>query len=762
MKSLSSNITSGMNGGSRPVYLLVIKPRSGDSWNRFAWATEDITLNVATGSTGSGTGTTAFTDTNATFISDGVLAGDAIDGDNGTFAFQGTVQSVDSETQLTVSVTVPAGSNYAWTVQRTFDGGRIRRGGLGKIRQEVNADEGGGVATISDFEFDVLNQDDFFSSLPSYLENREVEVRLIFADQSGATWINALILGKFLIEDIEPDLDKVHFTCADALITRHREIPSTIISLENFPNAPSNNIGKPVPLLFGDFTAIDTNTQQGSNLATALMVDRFKAYFIAADHVPFNAGSIYAYDENLKEFLRIASFNTYTSLTGLPSNKTYFEITDAQVSRISRAIGKASSNGVTNWENICDQDLITKESIGKNLPSTASFKIVPLQARDGDSILFKAKLLWQSGHSGNGDYVEFLILSGTTTVWTSPSIQSDQNIGSWDVSTVYKSSAQTDIELRATFTADPLLGAENIADIYEMWVYQFGALDKLPLILYTSADGRAFGSWIDADSRNNGYNQNDLIENPAYIIESILRDVLGLTSSEINYQSFDAAGNTTSGTRNGWKFAFQLLERKNSIDLIDELCKNSQLIYYVDYQLRESLRELPLSGATSQKSLSLSDYTLEGKKSSFHVKKSPLEKIYNDFEVRYHYNYATQEYEKRVFCNKDGRSSGVLQARQDDCSNSYNNYGFERKLVVESPYIRDDTTAIYLLSRLVIWFTGRKKKVSFKTMLNGLDIELGDVVTPYHPFLFPSGDAVVTMIEYDLNRDLITFEAREL
>ena len=67
--------------------------------------------------------------------------------------------------------------------------------------------------------------------------------------------------------------------------------------------------------------------------------------------------------------------------------------------------------------------------------------------------------------------------------------------------------------------------------------------------VYGEAKGRKFGAWIDADSRNNGYNQNDLIENPAYIIESILRDVLSLTSTSIDYASFDTVGNSTDGKR---------------------------------------------------------------------------------------------------------------------------------------------------------------------------------------------------------------------
>ena len=46
--------------------------------------------------------------------------------------------------------------------------------------------------------------------------------------------------------------------------------------------------------------------------------------------------------------------------------------------------------------------------------------------------------------------------------------------------------------------------------------------------MYYSGKGRQYGAYIDADSRNQGYNANALIENPIFIIESILRSELGV------------------------------------------------------------------------------------------------------------------------------------------------------------------------------------------------------------------------------------------
>lgn len=41
---------------------------------------------------------------------------------------------------------------------------------------------------------------------------------------------------------------------------------------------------------------------------------------------------------------------------------------------------------------------------------------------------------------------------------------------------------------------------------------------------FSAVKGMMFGAWIDANARTTGYNEGDLIQNPAYVIESILRD----------------------------------------------------------------------------------------------------------------------------------------------------------------------------------------------------------------------------------------------
>lgn len=89
--------------------------------------------------------------------------------------------------------------------------------------------------------------------------------------------------------------------------------------------------------------------------------------------------------------------------------------------------------------------------------------------------------------------------------------------------------------------------------------------------IFTSAEGRKFGAWVDLYNggvRDNGYDIGDLIQNPAYLIESLLRDenfverdlvitsvasagveivVNGLLSSVDDYYNYALYYNATTG-----------------------------------------------------------------------------------------------------------------------------------------------------------------------------------------------------------------------
>ncbi|GAI73461.1 unnamed protein product, partial [marine sediment metagenome] len=97
-----------------------------------------------------------------------------------------------------------------------------------------------------------------------------------------------------------------------------------------------------------------------------------------------------------------------------------------------------------------------------------------------------------------------------------------------------------------------------------------------------------YGSWIEDGGRSVVYTEGQLIENPVFIIEDILRNELGLTSNEIDIDSFNTAGHKTTGTIGDVfndavadiKFAFSQHRLISAKNLIRKICKLSGLYFY--------------------------------------------------------------------------------------------------------------------------------------------------------------------------------------
>lgn len=72
-------------------------------------------------------------------------------------------------------------------------------------------------------------------------------------------------------------------------------------------------------------------------------------------------------------------------------------------------------------------------------------------------------------------------------------------------------------------------------------IQQTKGFDNIAETAFSYVKGRMFGGWIDDNSRSNGFNSGDLIENPAYILESILRDEV-FVERDLTIDSLDGGG----------------------------------------------------------------------------------------------------------------------------------------------------------------------------------------------------------------------------
>lgn len=95
-----------------------------------------------------------------------------------------------------------------------------------------------------------------------------------------------------------------------------------------------------------------------------------------------------------------------------------------------------------------------------------------------------------------------------------------------------------------------------------------------PENIFLACDGLAYGSWIS--SRSSNYASGDYIKDPAGIIESVLRDHLGLASADLDLPSFIAAENTSMAHQ----YNLHSDNEYNSDDFIRLVCEQSTFAFY--------------------------------------------------------------------------------------------------------------------------------------------------------------------------------------
>jgi hypothetical protein len=240
-----------------------------------------------------------------------------------------------------------------------------------------------------------------------------------------------------------------------------------------------------------------------------------------------------------------------------------------------------------------------------------------------------------------------------------------------------------------------------------------------------------------------------LIEKPAHVVESIERSELGLAAAEIDTAAFDAAATEQAGM----KLAFQLLERDDSYDTIDDIGRQSRQIFWWDSTDRLTVMVAGSDAGFPNAAAGLPN--VPGNHDIFTRTGSPVSGVYtyhpifagpvrkpvdisrvrNDFVVKFGLNLASGEYAGVLTCNKDGCSAsdadldGVTAAELADlCAVSYARVGTvnTRELLLWAVY--DEATAARTLQHYVQWETKRREEVELVTGHNALQVEPGDEI----------------------------------
>jgi len=240
--------------------------------------------------------------------------------------------------------------------------------------------------------------------------------------------------------------------------------------------------------------------------------------------------------------------------------------------------------------------------------------------------------------------------------------------------------------------------------------------------IYYSGKGREYGAWVDADSRINGYNEAALIENPVYIIEDILRNECGLTSTQIDHATFDTSGNTTNGhiddafndAIGDIKFAFSNYKFINSKELIEGIGR--QCCSYVflggDGKFRIKTLRRTDDYDSENKIINYDDIDLKG------ISKTPISDVKNDVTINYAFDYQSESFTA---------SKNSTDATSYGTGTSGINQTL--KLKMDAFGILDDDTATQLADAYKTLFKDQKPALDFVCLTPKYnELEIGDII----------------------------------
>ena len=656
--------------------------------------------------------------------------------------------------------------------------------------------------------------------------------------------------------EVSYDHNSFTLTLLDNSTLLHKRIPANIVDSTNYPNAPSNNIGKPVPIAYGDFyektdigTIPTSHFDRYSNFYKgafpAIVTDKWDVGESASEAKPDTQALNTLDSENLY-FYKHKHYPTFTGTCDATTNNPVMEFSGGTasvyipLSSSGQGSGTITNSGsISNPTNAVDGSFSTLTTIAANGATTADSRAsisyaIPKVNKLGDYTGISALVKWGTVTSLTDTADDYLQLAGVVTL---PSITSDAEVkyniegmftaaqeesfdfeknisfklftGSTDESVqIYETGAVIDFNIES-------IDSHSIEEFYEK-TYSGGyaittqfetesdfgeetvTLSRTVNLLtpskidyiYYSGKGRQYGAYIDADSRNQGYATNAVIENPIFIIESILRSELGtvytgsgtsttsnklvdsnasfatsvvgqtvyntkdktsamvtardsattlsisadimasgekyivsgLTSSQIDYELFDASGDTSSGLLgdiyedavSDVKFAFSQYKFINSKDLINRLAKLCFSYVFLSSDGRFKIRTLRRTDDYSSSNQTIDFKDIELNK----VGKTSLSAIKNSVLVKYNHSY--------------GENQNLSEATATDSTSqgtTVNGFNQTMEFQMEANEILDSTTATKLAEAYVYLMKNRKDIIQFSCLRPKYNhLEIGDII----------------------------------
>ena len=559
----------------------------------------------------------------------------------------------------------------------------------------------------------------------------------------------------------------------------NKQIPSSVVDIATYPNAPEKNINKPIPIAYGDF-------YQKTNIGTipTSFFDRYKQFYksaypaiitdqwdvgVAASEAKADSQALHTLDSENIYFYKQGYYPTLTGTIGISSNPTITlagSSASVYVPLSSSGQGSGTVNGsgsVSSPTNAVDGDFQSKSSMVANGSTSAnsdaaiSYAIpkVPKLGQYSD-----INIITKYGTSTNlanevDDYFEIgnvAVLSITSDSETEVGIPGiftpdKRDAFNFEGNVTYKlySDAENEtVEIYETgakvdFNIEGI-ESHQISEQYEETVTggfsiqtQFEKEEEVITetivrtrtknietpseidYIYYSGKGRKYHS--DIASRTS-YNTTDFYENPVYIIEDIIRQELSLGDSEIDETLFDASSGHLGDIFNDSVGDIRFAFSQN------KFISSKDLINRISKQI---LSWVFISGDGKFKIRTLrrtGDYSSTDRTIDFEdiffnsVSKTSLNGVRNDIVINYNYDYGQNQFIASVNPTADSTSTGT----------TVNGYNQTLKLKMDADII-DETTATKLAEAYREIFKDRKVVINFECLRAKYnDLEIGDII----------------------------------
>ena len=554
----------------------------------------------------------------------------------------------------------------------------------------------------------------------------------------------------------------------------NKQLPTATVTSATYPNAPEKNIGKPIPMAYGDFYE---KTDIGTIPTT--LFDRFKTFYkgafpaiitdrfdvgVAGSEAKVDSQAIHTLDDDNVYYYKSGHYATLMG-TGVDATSNN-PVIEFEGSRCKAYFPLSSSGYTTNGSgtythlyeaNISNGDfgdsnktILTADSgdwvtvdygiepvskLGEYVGVTGLAKFGTISGGFAGSNMLslggqpfslpvtndekEAALSFTPDERSSWDFTGGMTLmvfssSGAKSVEISEMgmvVEFDiDDIEPHETQELYEEVVTGGFSIQTQFEQEEEGLSETIIKTRTKIVNTPSEIDYV----YCSGKGRKYHS--DIVSRT-AYGASDFYANPVYIIEDILRSELSLTNSEIDTSSFDVSGGTDIGnifddSIADIKFAFSQNKFINSKDLINRMCKQILSWVFISGDGKYKIKTLEKSGWSANKTIDFNDCNLKS------ISRSSLGGVRNDITINYNKDYGQDQFLSSVNPTADATS----------VADSVNGYNQNLKMKMDAD-ILDSTTATKLAEAYRDIFKDRKVIIDFdcgRAKYN--DLEIGDII----------------------------------